>query len=291
MNIYVYIKKSYDEIHKKNPREESPKKRSTEGGYIDSHPYARYIEEDISRYVKNHYTRIIRFMNEVYGRVKYTKQRGMTDQYVLYDMFAKTKDACKNLGIHCIEKDQQLYDIIAEGDIDKISDLEIDMEIVDDDVDEPMINDIQILSLPYTVTLPTFSYAGVGETYQYPVSDPKATVWYNKSYLDKKEYEKSKENKTNQLLNVFICKANDDMYIPLEIYKKYKEIETRKQIKVDGILYININENDLAEIKKAYLNDNIDINLVKKVIAPKNKELNNMLKKEENQINGSNNKK
>ena len=40
---------------------------------------------------------------------------------------------------------------------------------------------------------------------------------------------------------MFIGKANDDMYIPLEIYKKYKEIETRKQIKVDGILYININ--------------------------------------------------
>lgn len=101
----------------------------------------------------------------------------------------------------------------------------------------------------------------------------------------------TKEIKPNKLLDVSICRINDAMYIPLDVYIKYKERETRKIIKVDGVLYINIDENDLVEIKKAYLNDNININLVKKEVVPKNKELNDMLKKEEKEKNDLNNQK
>lgn len=197
-----YVKRTCDEVYRKNPREESNKKGSTGVGYLESHPHALYIENDMPKYVERYYPRIIKFMNELYAYSKYTEQQGMNDSYVLYDMFRKTKDASKNLGIRCIVIGQQLYEIIAEGDIEKMSILEMGRKIVDDNIDEPMINDIQIACLPYTVELPTFSYAGVGETYKFPVSNPSSTIWYNKSYLDNlnndsKEVNSMLEEKTN----------------------------------------------------------------------------------------------
>lgn len=180
-SLNIGLGKVYENMRQKKAREESENsKYKLDAGYYGSHPNAYYIEKDFPIYIKNNYTKIIKFMNDLYIMCKYTEEKGMFDQNALYDIFRQTKNACKKLGIHCINA-EQLYDTIVENNEDLMSILEVGIEINDE---EPMSNDIEITSLPYSITLPTFSHAGIGETYQYPVSEPKSIVWYNRSYID-----------------------------------------------------------------------------------------------------------
>lgn len=67
-------------------------------------------------------------------------------------------------------------------------------------------------------------------------------------------------------ITVNICTIEDDMFIPLDIYKKYKEEEDRKLILVNKELFIKINKEDLKEIKSLYSTDGIKISLIEKKI-------------------------
>lgn len=67
-------------------------------------------------------------------------------------------------------------------------------------------------------------------------------------------------------ITVNICKIEDNMFIPLDIYKKYKDEEDRKLIIVNKELFIKISKEDLKEIELLYSKDGINISLIEKKI-------------------------
>ena len=79
----------------------------------------------------------------------------------------------------------------------------------------------------------------------------------------KDEYRWEEENIK---LRVNICKTKDNMFIPLNIFAKYKNEEDRKQILVSKELFILITKEDIEEIKELYSQDGIDLILIEKDI-------------------------
>lgn len=86
------------------------------------------------------------------------------------------------------------------------------------------------------------------------------------------------KKKEYSYLAINICKINNDTFIPLSIYIKYKPKENKKLIKVDNILFIQVNKDELSEIEKNYSNDNTELLFINTEIRRKNKELDDMLK-------------
>ncbi|MBR3145941.1 MAG: hypothetical protein IKF47_01630 [Bacilli bacterium] len=96
--------------------------------------------------------------------------------------------------------------------------------------------------------------------------------WIEKAVLINKDKPTIKS-----VLAVHICNIDNNNFIPLDIFKKYKLMQAQKLIKVDGIIYINVTEDDLAEIKMSYSKDHTEIVLINKKIRRKTNELENML--------------
>ena len=65
-----------------------------------------------------------------------------------------------------------------------------------------------------------------------------------------------------------ICKCDNELFIPEEVKEVYKNIANNKLIKVNGELFIKINEEDLESIKKAYLRRDINIEKEVRFITP-----------------------
>ena len=77
--------------------------------------------------------------------------------------------------------------------------------------------------------------------------------------------EKNIEIKNKELI-ANLCSTEDNMYIPLVIFTKYKEEEDRKQILVNKELFISITKEEIEEIKELYSQDCIDLILIEKQI-------------------------
>lgn len=98
-------------------------------------------------------------------------------------------------------------------------------------------------------------------------------TWMCKNIVAEKE-----TNNNKSFLSTFICKIGNDTFIPQDFFTKYKERTNQKRIKVDGTLYIQVSETELAEIKATCMKNKIELILVGKNIIPKNNDLNDMLK-------------
>ena len=103
----------------------------------------------------------------------------LPDTNTLYEIFANSKAACSNLGIHSVDA-ESLYDAITSPYEEHSRLCEVDAI---EDEENSMDKDISISSLPYSVAVPTFSYAGASKFELQVVSMPK--VYYNKSYFQK----------------------------------------------------------------------------------------------------------
>lgn len=178
-----YLVIAYEKNKNKNPRveyENSPYSISPGAGYLQTHKFASFIENDFSKLVDS-YSNIINFMNNIYQHEIISEKKGEKDSQILYDIFSITKKTCSALGIHCPDS-FSLYDSIT-GDpyAEKSELLDMDFEI---DEDNSISHDIIITSLPYTVTAPTFTWEGPSK-FEMSVTNPKPKIFYNKSYLQK----------------------------------------------------------------------------------------------------------
>ena len=77
--------------------------------------------------------------------------------------------------------------------------------------------------------------------------------------------------KEKRRMNLNVYNIKDDMYIPMGMYSKYEDPADKKQIKIDGVFYVKVNEDDIAKTKLNYLKDDVELNLVSKTAKPKNK--------------------
>ena len=165
------------EINKaKQPRieyEKSPRSTSLKTGYFQTHKYADFIQ-----YARS-YSKIINFMNNVYENAKISEKKGEVDSRILYDIFTITKKACSALGIHCPDALSIYESITGDPYAEKSELLNMDFEI---DETNSLEQDVLITSLPYTVTAPSFTWEGPSK-YELPVTDPRAKIFYNQSYL------------------------------------------------------------------------------------------------------------
>lgn len=175
------LTRTYEENQSKRPRieyENSPFSTSHGRGYLQTHKYAEFIEEDFRHLVRS-YSNIIRFMNNVYENFIISEKNGEMDSNILYGIFSTTKKACSTLGIHCPDASSLCDSISGDPYAEKSELLEMDFEIFSDN---SLPHDIMITSLPYTVTAPTFTWEGHGK-YEMPVTNPRPKILYNKSYL------------------------------------------------------------------------------------------------------------
>ena len=88
--------------------------------------------------------------------------------------------------------------------------------------------------------------------------------------------------KQNKTLNINITSLNNNIYIE----DKYtKEKQNKQQIRIDGALYTQVNELELANIKKELTKEGNEVIFKQRKIVKKNKELNDMFndKQEENE--------
>lgn len=180
--------KVYEKNKNKQPRieyENSPR-RFFETGYFQSHKYAAYIESDFASVVDS-YSYIINFMNDVFQHALILKRKREVDSRVLYNIFDVTKKACSALGIYCADA-LFFYDYITSDpespytEIGVSSDfLYMDYEIDEDNSEE---HDIIITSLPYLVSVPTFTHEGPSK-YERRINNPEPKVYYNRCYLQK----------------------------------------------------------------------------------------------------------
>lgn len=160
--------------------ENSPYSVSTGTGYLQTHKYAEFIQNDFQHFVIG-YSKIINFMNNIYKNATISEEKGEIDSNILYSIFYATKKACSDLGIHCPNA-SFLYESITDDPYAEKNDLlDMEVEIVEDDSLE---DDIILTSLPYTVTVPMFTWQG-SDKYEMPVTNPKPKIKFNKSYLQK----------------------------------------------------------------------------------------------------------
>ena len=172
--------KAYEINKAKHPRIEYEKSHHSNSlaGYFQTHKYVYFIQSDF-REVARSYSKIIKFMNNVYENATISDKKGEVDSRILYDIFKITKKACSNLGIHCPGALQIYESITGDPYAEKSKLLEMDFEI---DETNSLEQDVLITSLPYTVTAPYFTWEGPNR-YELPVTDPQAKIWYNQSYL------------------------------------------------------------------------------------------------------------
>lgn len=168
----------YEENTNKNVREDAKKYPNSNAGYFETHKSAMFIEHDMSDLV-SHYDRLINFMNNVFTNYKIARKKMLPDTNTLYEIFANSKVACSNLGIHSVDA-ESLYDAITSPYEEHSRLCEVDAI---EDEENSMDKDISISSLPYSVAVPSFSYAGAGKFDHLIVNMPK--VYYNKSYFQK----------------------------------------------------------------------------------------------------------
>ena len=146
--------------------------------YFQTHKYAEFIQHDFPEVARS-YSNIIRFMNNVYKNATISEKKGEVYSGILYDIFTITKKACSNLGIHCPDAVSIYESITGDPYAEKSELLDMDFEI---DETNSLEQDVLITSLPYTVTAPSFTWEGPNR-YELPVTDPRAKIWYNQSYL------------------------------------------------------------------------------------------------------------
>lgn len=173
--------KAYEINKAKQPRieyEKSPRSTSLGAGYFQTHKYADFIQHDFHEVARS-YSKIINFMNNVYKNATISDKKGEVDSRILYDIFTITKKACSNLGIHCPDALSIYESITGDPYAEKSELLDMDFEI---DETNSLEQDVLITSLPYTVTAPSFTWEGPNR-YELPVTDPRAKIWYNQSYL------------------------------------------------------------------------------------------------------------
>lgn len=176
-----YLTQAYETNKNKQPRieyEKSPYSKSLGAGYFQTHKYADFIQHDFHN-VAQSYSKIINFMNNIYKHATISDKKGEVDSRILYDIFAITKKACSSLGIHCPDALSIYESITGDPYAEKSELLDMNFEIEETNSLE---QDVLITSLPYTITAPSFTWEGPSK-YELQVTNPRAEIWYNQSYL------------------------------------------------------------------------------------------------------------
>lgn len=183
LNNLRYLLSAYEKSNKKKPRvdfENSPYSKILGIGYLQTHKYSMFIEKDLIDLVQS-YSDIIEFMNQIYEFFTNSQNISTFDSYTLWEIFCTTKNSCSMLGIHC-PKAECIYDCILNPET---MDLGMEYNI---DIDKYNLNhlehDIYITSLPYTVTVPTFSSKGPSK-YEISVNRKKPEIYSSESYSKK----------------------------------------------------------------------------------------------------------
>lgn len=178
--------KTYEINKNKNPRteyEKSPYQNSTRNGYFQTHKYAEFIQSDFINLISN-YSNIINFMYNVYENAIISDNKGSRDEaIILYDIFGEVKKSCFKLGIHSLDA-TTLYEAITKDPYNEKGNELLEWNVIE--VEENNLNsDVIINSLPYTITCPLFTYEGP-DKFEYTINNPKASIAYNSSFLQKK---------------------------------------------------------------------------------------------------------
>lgn len=166
----------------KEEYEQSPYSTPTGAGYFQTNKYADFIQKDFVNLVSS-YSNIINFMYNVYDNAKILSNKGARDASALYDICYEAKKSSGKLGIHCPDY-YVLYDSITKDPYNENGNELLDWDVIE--VEENNLNsDVIINSLPYTVSCPLFTWEDPGR-YECSINNPKASIAYNSSFLQKK---------------------------------------------------------------------------------------------------------
>lgn len=103
------------------------------------------------------------------------------------------------------------------------------------------------------------------------------------SFMKKTGYTGQKQSavlKDHRTLKINICRIQDKYYIPAGIYYKYNLETNKDNIYVNGVLYVNVTEEDIANTMKSYEEDGINTELKELSVNPIKKKEDNQVKKE-----------
>ena len=179
-----YLLKVYKINKKKEPKKEYEESKynspnNAYAGYLGIHKYAAFIEKDLTNLAVESCSNLINFMNRMYEYYKFLEMKGLKDNVTLYQMFSVAKNACSKFGIHSPDP-LTIYESFTEDPYDtKQQFLSLEVRV---DEENSMKENILFSSIPYTVTLPVFSYQGPSKQ-EIPVKDRTPQVLYNKSYI------------------------------------------------------------------------------------------------------------
>ena len=81
------------------------------------------------------------------------------------------------------------------------------------------------------------------------------------NYVGQKQDAKLKIANT---MKIYIYNIDGENYIPAGLYSKYSPIEGKKTKLVNGVKYIQVNDNEIENIQKAYYDDGIDTEVIQK---------------------------
>lgn len=188
LNISKYLVQVYEMNKKKEPTKEYDESQyalpANYGvGYIEKHKYAKFIEKDLANLAFKSGSNLINFMNRTYEYYKFAEMKGQNDSSTLYNLFSSAKLACSKFGIHCPDA-ITIYESFTKDPYDTEDKfLETQVRI---DEENSLKGNIVFNSLPYTITLPMFTYQGP-DRYEAAVKDYTPTIVCNKSYLLKLE--------------------------------------------------------------------------------------------------------
>ena len=100
---------------------------------------------------------------------------------------------------------------------------------------------------------------------------PKSIISENKSIEAEENYKIDEDDNNYRNLEINRCELNGKIFIPEKAYTEFKEKTNQKRIRVAGILYINVTEEEMEYLKAEYKKIGIKIIFKDIIIAPNKK--------------------